>query len=322
MPSCAWRAALRALEGERARDDADGERADLVLGDLGDHGRGARAGAAALAGGDEHHVRALERLLDVVARLGRGALADLRVRARAETLGEGRADMQLQVGVRHLERLRVGVGRDELNAGQTGVDHPVHGIGSTAADSDDFDDCEITAGFHVGFPSGPLVRVERFSRLVGGADYRKVRGFRSRCQRERIHARIVAELPKSRLRVESRAILSLRLSVRVGRRCGDRREAACGHATRDRGGRDRSAPRAEISASTRAAAAHFLSASSPAPKISSGPSSSVDDHAALVDLELVRCGRAARSGAALATASALRILRSSTRAPAGSGVRA
>ena len=89
MPSCAWRAALRALEGERARDDADGQRADLVLGDLGDHRRGARAGAAALARGDEHHVRALERLLDVVARLGRGALADLRVRARAEALREG-----------------------------------------------------------------------------------------------------------------------------------------------------------------------------------------------------------------------------------------
>ena len=61
--------ALRALEVERPGDDADGQRADLVLGDLGDHRRGARAGAAALAGGDEDHVGALERLLDVVARL-------------------------------------------------------------------------------------------------------------------------------------------------------------------------------------------------------------------------------------------------------------
>ena len=32
-----------------------------------------------------------------------------------------------------------------------GVDHPVDGIGSTAADADDFDDCEITAGFHESF---------------------------------------------------------------------------------------------------------------------------------------------------------------------------
>ena len=80
--------ALRALELERARDDADRQRADLVLGDLGDHGRGAGAGAAALARGDEDHVGALERLLDVVARLGRGALPDLRVGAGAEALGE------------------------------------------------------------------------------------------------------------------------------------------------------------------------------------------------------------------------------------------
>ena len=70
IPSSAWRAALGALEVERPGDDADGQRADLVLGDLGDHGRRAGAGAAALARGDEDHVGALERLLDVVARLG------------------------------------------------------------------------------------------------------------------------------------------------------------------------------------------------------------------------------------------------------------
>src|SRR4051794_32047050 len=36
--------------------------------------------------------------------------------------------------------------------------------------------------------------------------------------------------PKSRLRVESRAILSLRLRVWVDGRCGDRCEPSCGHA--------------------------------------------------------------------------------------------
>jgi hypothetical protein len=96
----------------------DGERADLVLGDLGDDGRGARAGAAALAGGDEHHVRALERLLDVVARLGRGAEADLGVGARAEALRHHVADVQLDVGVAHLQRLRIGVRGDELHPAQ------------------------------------------------------------------------------------------------------------------------------------------------------------------------------------------------------------
>ena len=63
----------------------------------------------------------------------------------------GGADVQLEVGVRHLQRLGVGVGRDELHAGQPGVDHPVHGVGAAAADADDFDHCEITAGFHESF---------------------------------------------------------------------------------------------------------------------------------------------------------------------------
>ena len=66
-PSAACLERCDALELERARDDADGQRADLLLGDLGDDRRGAGAGAAALAGGDEDHVRALERLLDLVA---------------------------------------------------------------------------------------------------------------------------------------------------------------------------------------------------------------------------------------------------------------
>ena len=70
------RAAL-ALERERARDDADGERAEL-LGELGDDRRGAGAGAAALAGGDEDHVRALERLAQLVAALLGGLVADRR----------------------------------------------------------------------------------------------------------------------------------------------------------------------------------------------------------------------------------------------------
>jgi hypothetical protein len=46
------------FEVERLGDHADGEDAEL-LGRLGDHGRGAGAGAAAHAGGDEDHVRPL-----------------------------------------------------------------------------------------------------------------------------------------------------------------------------------------------------------------------------------------------------------------------
>ena len=50
-------AALLALEAERLGDDADGERA-AVARDLRDDRRRAGAGAAAHAGGDEHHVGA------------------------------------------------------------------------------------------------------------------------------------------------------------------------------------------------------------------------------------------------------------------------
>ena len=57
------------------------------LGDLG-HDRGAAgAGAAALAGGDEDHVGALEHLLDLVAVLLGGLAADLGVAAGAEARG-------------------------------------------------------------------------------------------------------------------------------------------------------------------------------------------------------------------------------------------
>src|SRR5919206_269762 len=129
--------ALRALELERPRDHADREGADLVLGDLGDHRRRARTGSAALTRGDEDHVRALERLLDLVARLGSGALADLRVGAGPQPLRELVADVQLDVGVRHLERLGVGVAGDELDAREARVDHAVDGVGSAAADADD-----------------------------------------------------------------------------------------------------------------------------------------------------------------------------------------
>src|SRR5437588_821917 len=87
----AARAALMArpapLERERTRDDADRQRADR-LGDLG-HDRGAtRACAAALARGDEHHVGALEHLLDLLPVLLGRLAPDLGVAAGTEPARE------------------------------------------------------------------------------------------------------------------------------------------------------------------------------------------------------------------------------------------
>ena len=121
-----------ALEPERLRHDADRESIQLSR-ELGDDRRPAGAGAAALAGGHEDHVGALERLLQLVATLRRGRLADLRVRPGSEASRGLRPDVDLDVGVRHLERLGVGVHADELDARQTGVDHSVDGVRPAAA---------------------------------------------------------------------------------------------------------------------------------------------------------------------------------------------
>ena len=85
--------AARALEAERLGDDADGQRAELA-GDPRHDGRAARAGAAALAGGDEDHVRALEQRLDPVVVLHRGVAAALGVRAGAQPARQVGADLE------------------------------------------------------------------------------------------------------------------------------------------------------------------------------------------------------------------------------------
>ena len=65
MPSSAGVGAAAALEGERPGHHTDGQRAERA-GDPGDDGRAAGAGAAALAGGHEDHVGALDDLLDLL----------------------------------------------------------------------------------------------------------------------------------------------------------------------------------------------------------------------------------------------------------------
>src|SRR5207253_1182628 len=137
--------AATALERERPRDDADRQSADLERQIRHDR-RGARPGAAALAGGDEDHVGALERLLQLVARLLRGRAADLGVRAGAEPTRDRFADVDLHVGVAHEQRLRVGVDADELDARETGIDHAVDRVGPAAADTDDLDHRDVVSG--------------------------------------------------------------------------------------------------------------------------------------------------------------------------------
>ena len=131
-------AAARAFERERLGDHADGQDA-LVAGGLGDDRRGAGAGAAAHAGGDEAHVRAFQRALDLFERLFGGGAADLGPRAGAEPLRDLEAELDAAVGGRGIERLRVGVGDDEVDALDVGPHHVGDRVAAGAADADDAD---------------------------------------------------------------------------------------------------------------------------------------------------------------------------------------
>jgi hypothetical protein len=134
--------AAAALERERTGHDTDGQRAQLA-GDRRDDGRAAGAGATTLAGGDEDHVGALQRLLDLLCVVLGGLLPDRRVRPGAEATGLLAADVELDVRVAHQQRLGVGVDGDELNALQTVLDHPVDGVDAASADTDDLDDRQV-----------------------------------------------------------------------------------------------------------------------------------------------------------------------------------
>ena len=127
--------AALALEMERLGDDADGEDADFARRARDDRRR-AGAGAAAHAGGDEDHVRAGEVIADLVDHFLRRGAADLGLRAGAEPLGHLHAHLDDALGLRHGERLRVGVGHDEIDALETGGDHVVDGIAAGAADAE------------------------------------------------------------------------------------------------------------------------------------------------------------------------------------------
>ncbi|HBS27934.1 MAG TPA: hypothetical protein DEB06_00435, partial [Phycisphaerales bacterium] len=92
--------------------------------------------AAAHAGGHEHHVGTDQVVADLVDHFLGGGAPVLRLRARAETLGDLHAhlDDALRLGKR--QRLRIGVGDDEIDALERAVDHVVDGVAAGAADAD------------------------------------------------------------------------------------------------------------------------------------------------------------------------------------------
>jgi hypothetical protein len=96
-----------------------------------------------LARGDEDHVGAPEDVLDLLGVVLGGLLADLGVGACPQATGELAADVELDVGVRHQQRLGVGVDGDELDTLEPDLDHAVHGVHAATADTDHLDHCQV-----------------------------------------------------------------------------------------------------------------------------------------------------------------------------------
>jgi hypothetical protein len=121
---------------ERLSDDADGENAEFAR-RAGDHRGGPGAGAAAHAGGHEHHVGTGQMIADLVDYLFGSGTADFRLRARAETSGRPHAHLKNVLGRHRGQCLGVGVGDDEFYALQSGIDHVVDCVAARAADTED-----------------------------------------------------------------------------------------------------------------------------------------------------------------------------------------
>jgi hypothetical protein len=130
--------AALAFEGKGLRDHSNRERAHFA-GQRGDDGSGAGTGAAAEAGGNEDHVGTFKGFDDLVGVFERGFAADFRIGARAQAVGQLHAKLQLDRGVRHAQRLQVGIGDNEFNAFHAGVDHAVDSVAASSTYADDFD---------------------------------------------------------------------------------------------------------------------------------------------------------------------------------------
>ena len=130
------------LEREGLGDDTDREGADR-LGDLGHHRSAAGARATAFARGHEDHVGSAQRLFDLFGVVLGGTATHLGIRTGPEAARQLTSDVELDVGVAHQQRLRIGVDRDELHAAQAELDHAVDGVDAASAHTDDLDDGEV-----------------------------------------------------------------------------------------------------------------------------------------------------------------------------------
>src|SRR3990172_923227 len=109
------------------------------IGERGNDGRRAGAGAASQTGRDEDHVSAFQRLNQFVCIFERGFAAHFRVGPGAEALGELGSNLNLHRRLRILQRLLVGVCNDELHAVQARFNHAIDRVTAAAADANHLD---------------------------------------------------------------------------------------------------------------------------------------------------------------------------------------
>ena len=151
---------LRAFERERPRDHGDGQ-SPLLVRRAGHDRAGAGTGAAALAAGDEHHVGALEGLLDIRLMVLGGLHATLGIGTGAEStiLVVPQRDLHIRIGTQQI--LGVGVDGHEFHVLQAFGDHAIDGVAAGSTDTDDLD-----VGLVVEFSLGDLAHHSLLSLTV------------------------------------------------------------------------------------------------------------------------------------------------------------
>ena len=129
---------MTAFEGEGLGHDADSQNAAVTRA-FGDDRRGTGACAAAHAGGDEDHVRAFQVRMDFLGGFLGGIHADFGVGTGPQALGDRLTQLDAAIGLGETEVLGVGVGDDELDPFEAGVDHVVDGVAARATHAEDDD---------------------------------------------------------------------------------------------------------------------------------------------------------------------------------------
>ena len=81
-------------------------------------------------------MRAAQVIADLIDDFFSGRAPDLRLRSGAETFGDLHAHLDDALGLRHRQRLGVGIGDDEVDTRQPRGDHVVDGIAAGAADAE------------------------------------------------------------------------------------------------------------------------------------------------------------------------------------------